>query len=221
MSTDVRKVLWVDDEIDRLQSHIIFLEGKGFKITPVLSGEDALAAVKENTYDLILLDEMMPGMDGLTTLEEIKKLKPHIPVVMVTKSEEEQLMNEAIGKDIADYLVKPVNPTQVLAVAKKILDARKLKGDFFTRDYVQKLNALRGKLYGRMAPADWVEIHALLCQWDLELDKLEDEALTASHHSQKREFNVEFAKYIEREYPQWLEEGNGPILSPDVIKQFV
>ena len=130
MAVDTKKVLWVDDEIDLLQSHRIILEGKGFQITAVASGEDALVAVRRENFDLILLDEMMPGMDGLTTLEEIKKIRPHVPVVMVTKSEEEHLMNQAIGKNIADYLTKPVNPSQVFAVAKKILDSRRIQNDF-------------------------------------------------------------------------------------------
>ncbi len=219
--TDPKRILWVDDEIERLQPHIIFLEARGFEVTSVGSGEDAIVAVEKTSFDLILLDEMMPGMDGLTTLEEIKKLRPHVPVVMVTKSEEEQIMNEAIGKNIADYLVKPVNPTQVLAVAKKNLESRKIQSDFFTRDYVQKFNQLRARLYGPMEPEDWVEIHQSLSQWDLELDKHEDEGLRLSHETQKREFNLEFAKYIEREYPRWLSEESGPIFSPQVIPEFV
>lgn len=219
--TDAKRILWVDDEIERLQPHIIFLEGRGFKITGVSSGEDAVVEVEKGNFDLILLDEMMPGMDGLTTLEEIKKLRPHVPVVMVTKSEEEHIMNEAIGKNIADYLVKPVNPTQVLAVAKKNLESRKIQSDFFTRDYVQKFNQLRARLYGPMGPEDWIEIHQSLSQWDLELDKHEDDALRSSHESQKREFNLEFAKYIERQYPTWLHDDSGPVLSPEVIPHFV
>ena len=221
MSNDVKRVLWVDDEIDLLESHRIILEGKGFQITPVASGEDALVEVGKHTFDLILLDEMMPGMDGLTTLEEIKKVKPHIPVVMVTKSEEEHLMNQAIGKNIAEYLVKPVNPSQVLAVAKKILDAKRLQGDAVTRDYVQKLNQLRSRLYGPMAPEDWVEVHRQLSQWDVDFDKINDDGLRQSHLSQKREYNIEFYRYIEREYPRWLKSGNGPVLSPAVFKTFV
>jgi CheY-like chemotaxis protein len=221
MTADLKRVLWVDDEIDLLESHRIILEGKGFQITPVSSGEDALVEVLKSTFDLILLDEMMPGMDGLTTLEEIKKIKPYIPVVMVTKSEEEQLMNQAIGKNIAEYLVKPVNPSQVLAVAKKILDAKRLQGDAVTRDYVQKLNQLRARLYGPMAPEDWIEVHRLLSQWDVEFDKINDDGLRQSHLSQKREFNIEFYRYIDREYPRWLKTGKGPILSPQVFKTYV
>jgi DNA-binding response OmpR family regulator len=222
VKADAKKILWVDDEIDRLQSHIIFLEGRGFEITPASSGEDALVEVEKSNFDLILLDEMMPGMDGLTTLEEIKKRKPHIPVVMVTKSEEERIMNEAIGKNIADYLVKPVNPTQVVAAAKKILESRRLQSDFFMREYVQKINEIRARLYGPMDHEDWVDIHQSLSQWDLELDRHEDEDLKSSHLSQKREFNLEFAKYIEREYTNWLANADSrPILSPEVIPHFV
>jgi CheY-like chemotaxis protein len=221
VAVSIKKVLWVDDEIDLLQSHRIILEGKGFQITAVASGEDAVVAVTKESFDLILLDEMMPGMDGLTTLEEIKKIRPHIPVVMVTKSEEEHLMNQAIGKNIADYLTKPVNPSQVLAVAKKILDSRRIQSDFLTRDYIGGFNALRTKLYGPMDPSDWVEIHQYLSHWDVELERMADEGLKQSHLSQKKEFNLEFAKYIEREYPRWLKNQTGPVLSPSLIKTFV
>jgi CheY-like chemotaxis protein len=221
MAADEKRVLWVDDEIDLLESHRIVLEGKGFKITPVASGEDALVEIEKSTYDLVLLDEMMPGMDGLTTLEEIKRIKPHIPVVMVTKSEEEQLMNQAIGKNIADYIVKPVNPSQVVAVAKKILESRRLQSDSVRTDYVQRFNQLRTKLYGPMEPADWVEIHRLLSQWDIDIDRIDDDGLKESHKSQKKEFNVEFYRYILREYTEWLQNGNGPTLSPQVVKEYV
>lgn len=221
MSADVKRVLWVDDEVDLLEPHRIILEGKGFKITPVASGEDALQEVAKSSFDLILLDEMMPGMDGLTTLEEIKKIKPHIPVVMVTKSEEEHLMNQAIGRNIAEYLVKPVNPSQVLAVAKKILDAKKLQTDAATRGYVQNFNQLRSKLYGPMEPADWVEIHRMLSQWDVEFEKINDDGLKQSHQSQKREFNTEFFRYIDKNYPRWVKTDSGPVMSPHVFKTFV
>ncbi len=221
MVVDTKKVLWIDDEIDLLQSHRIILEGRGFDITPVASGEDALIAVTKQSFDLILLDEMMPGMDGLTTLEEIKKIRPHVPIVMVTKSEEEHLMNQAIGKNIADYLTKPVNPSQVLAVAKKILDSRRIQDDYLTRDYVERFNGLRAKLYGPTTPEDWVEIHRNLARWDVDLERMTDEGLRQSHLSQKREFNLEFAKYIEREYPRWLKNGSGPLLSPSLFKTIV
>ncbi len=221
MAAEAKKILWVDDEIDRLQSHIIILQERGFAITPAASGEDALIAVKENNFDLILLDEMMPGMDGLTTLEEIKKIRPHIPIVMVTKSEEEKIMNEAIGKNISDYVVKPVNPTQILAVARKILEAKKIQSDFFTRDYIQKFNQLRARLYGPTDYQDWIEIHTLLSRWDVELDKLTDDDLKASYLSQKKEFNIEFAKFVERAYPDWLHNGSGPTLSPEIMPKYV
>ncbi len=221
MSVDVKRVLWVDDEVDLLESHRIILESKGFKITPVASGEDALVEVTKGTFDLILLDEMMPGMDGLTTLEELKKIKPHIPVVMVTKSEEEHLMNQAIGKNIAEYLVKPVNPSQVLAVAKKILDSRRLQNDAVTREFTQRFNQLRSRLYDPLEPQDWVDIHRQIAQWDVAFDNINDDGLRQSHQSQKREFNVEFYRYIERNYPHWLRTNSGPVLSPNVFKTFV
>src|SRR3970040_441949 len=126
MATELKNVLWVDDEIDKLGSHIIFLEQKGYKVTKATNGEDAVLLVGKESFDLVLLDEMMPGKDGLTTLEEIKELKPHLPVVMVTKSEEESLMDDAIGQKIDDYLVKPVNPSQIIIVIKRLLDSKKI-----------------------------------------------------------------------------------------------
>jgi len=135
MKEEIKHILWVDDEIDQLKSHIIFLESKGYKVTEASNGDDAVALVGSKDFDLVLLDEVMPGKDGLTTLEEIKEKSPHLPVIMVTKSEEEDLMEQAIGKKIDDYLTKPVNPSQILSAAKKILDARKIRAQRLAQDY--------------------------------------------------------------------------------------
>ena len=122
-----RKVLWADDEIELLRPHHLFLNEKGFKVTPVSNGEDALALIEKEDFDIVLLDEMMPGLDGLSTLEQLKGLKPHVPVIMITKNEEERLMDEAIGKRIDDYLTKPVNPSQIFMACKKLLDSRQIR----------------------------------------------------------------------------------------------
>ncbi|MCD6501600.1 response regulator, partial [bacterium] len=132
---DKKKIIWVDDEISQLKPHIIFLEERGYVVDGVSSGEDAILMLKDGEYDLVLLDEMMPGMDGLTTLEEIRKIDKRIPVVMVTKSMEETLMEDAIGKEITDYLVKPVNPHQILSVLKRIFESNRIVGQQLTRDY--------------------------------------------------------------------------------------
>ncbi|MCI0595844.1 MAG: response regulator, partial [candidate division Zixibacteria bacterium] len=148
MKDDLKEILWVDDEIELLKPHILFLEGKGCKITPVATGEDALDCVGKRPFDLVLLDEQMPGKDGLATLEDIKDVKPNLPVVMVTKSEEENIMNQAIGKKIDDYLTKPVNPSQVWLVVKKVLDSRKIRGSQMAQDYIAEFNRLRAMLFG-------------------------------------------------------------------------
>ncbi|HDZ58725.1 MAG TPA: response regulator, partial [Ignavibacteriales bacterium] len=135
-----KNILWVDDEIELLRSHIIFLSEKGYNVNTATNGEDAINMVQENSYDLIFLDEMMAGMGGLETLSKIKSIDQNIPVVMVTKSEEEALMDEAIGGKITDYLTKPVNPSQVLLVCKKILDSKKITGEYTAKDYLQDFN---------------------------------------------------------------------------------
>ncbi|MCW9095920.1 MAG: response regulator, partial [Ignavibacteriaceae bacterium] len=139
---DKKKLLWVDDEIDLLRSHIIFLSEKGYEVDTAMNGADAVSAVKETDYDLIFLDEMMAGMGGLETLAQIKEINQNIPVVMITKSEEETLMNEAIGGKITDYLTKPVNPSQVLLVCKKILEGKKISGQYAAKDYLQDFNQI-------------------------------------------------------------------------------
>ena len=140
------KILWIDDEIEMLRSHIIFLKEKGYDVTTFTNGKDAIAELKESEYDLIFLDEMMPGMGGLETLSIIKEMNPNIPVVMVTKSEEESLMNDAIGSKITDYLIKSVVPSQILMVCKKILDGKKISGEYVTKDYLEDFNKISVRL---------------------------------------------------------------------------
>ena len=137
-----RRILWADDEIELLRSHHLFLEGKGFQVTAVTNGEDAVELIRQEHFDIVLLDEMMPGLDGLSTLEQIKGLDPNVPVVMITKNEEEHLMNEAIGRRIDDYLTKPVNPSQIFMVCKKILDARQIRQSQAGQTYVTKANQI-------------------------------------------------------------------------------
>ena len=216
-----KKILWVDDEIESLKPHILFLEQKGFAVSTALSGDDAVAAVRNEQLDLVLLDEMMPGKDGLTTLEEIKEIKPHLPVVMVTKSEEESLMDEAIGQKIDDYLTKPVNPSQVLMVAKRILDTRKIITESRMKRYITDINKLNQKLYGAMEPQDWLEAARVLAGWDLEMDDGPDEGLIQTHVGSRRELNIEFTKYLERNYIKWLGSKERPAFSPDVLKKYM
>jgi len=216
-----RRILWVDDEIEQLQSHIIFLQEKGYSVTPVSSGDDAVAAVSEHEFDLVLLDEQMPGMDGLSTLEEIKALKSNLPVVMVTKSEEEDLMDRAIGKKISDYLTKPVNPSQILLVLKRLLDTKKIREDHLTRDYVQDFNRMNQRLYGPMDWQDWIDCYRQMTAWELEIGEFRDVGLAQTQSGQVKEWNAEFAKFVEKNYASWCHDKNRPPLSVDVVDKHV
>ena len=211
----------MDDEIDLLRSQMIFLEEKGYQVIPVSNGDDAVKMVGKETYDLILLDEMMPGKDGLITLEEIKEVNPHVPVIMVTKSEEEDLMEQAIGKKIDDYLTKPVNPSQLLSAVKRILEAKKIREDHLSRDYLTDFRKISELLNTRLTWQDWIDIHKTLSRWDLEVEDFKDLGLKQSHLGLRKECNLEFGKYIEREYLEWLESEESPVLSTDVVKKYL
>ncbi len=216
-----KKVLWVDDEIDSLKPHILFLEKKGLEIATAMSGDDALDMIDRQSFDLVLLDEMMPGKDGLTTLEELKEKKPHLPVVMVTKSEEESLMNDAIGQKIDDYLVKPVNPSQVLMVVKRLLDSKRIISDSSMKRYIIETNRFGQKLYGPVQPEDWFEAARILASWNLEIDNNPDVGLEQSLEGTRNDWNNEFTKYIEKTYVKWLHSDSRPCLSPDVTGKWV
>ncbi len=216
-----KKILWVDDEIDSLKSHILFLEKKGFELVTAMSGDDAVVKVQQEMFDLVLLDEMMPGKDGLATLEEIKDIHPHLPVVMVTKSEEETLMDDAIGQKIDDYLVKPVNPSQVLLVIKRLLESRKIISGSSMKRYIAEINRFNEKLYGTVSPEDWQEAGRILASWNLELDATSDTGLEQLLAGTRREWNNEFAKYIENNYRGWLFSDKRPVLSADVAAKYI
>lgn len=217
------RILWVDDEIEFLQPHILFLQDKGYDVETARNADDGIEMVRQSGFDLVLLDESMPGKDGLTALGEIKEAAPGLPVIMITKNEEESLMEDAIGAHIDDYLTKPVNPSQILLAAKKILDARQISQRKLTRDYPQELNKLAVQLMSKMEPDDWIDVFKKLCTWDVELDAVPDEDLREVIYNQRRECNVEFGKYIERHYADWVnsEPGYRPTLSPDVVQQYL
>jgi DNA-binding response OmpR family regulator len=215
------KILWVDDEIELLRPHIIFLRNRNYDVTPVTNAEDAIALVQQEQFDLILLDEMLHGMGGLSALSELKDINPSLPVIMVTKNEAESLMEDAIGAKIDDYLTKPVNPSQILLICKKILERRKIASERISRDYISEFTQIAQRLLGPMNWQDWMELYVTLSERDLELDEHPELGLRQTMDDQKRECNIEFGKYIEREYAGWLANGGGPTLSVDLIKNYV
>ena len=219
-----KKILWVDDEIELLRSHIIFLSEKGFEVDTVTNGEDAVSSVREKEYDLIFLDEMMAGMGGLATLSQIKDINPNIPVVMITKSEEESLMDEAIGGRIVDYLTKPVNPSQVLLVCKKILEGKKISGQYAAKDYLQDFNQISHAFLNDMDYEEWKDIYLKLVNWDVELDAHPEVDLRQTLNDQKKEGNKEFSKFVERNYKNWLSslgDAYTPTLSPEIVPKYI
>jgi len=176
MAEMTKKILWVDDEIDLLRAHVRLLEQKGYVVDTATNGEDAVEMVKGGGYDLVFLDEMMPGMGGLKTLARMKDVAPSLPVVMVTKNEAESLMEEAIGGKISDYLLKPVNPHQVLLACKKFLEAKKITSEYVSRDYTKEFQNISLALMNPLDHEGWIELYVKLTGWDLELDRAVREA---------------------------------------------
>ncbi len=219
------KILWVDDEIELLRPHIRFLVDRGYAVETATNGSDAVTMIRQDGFDLVFLDEMMAGMGGLETLAEIKDLRPNIPVVMVTKNEEESLMEEAIGDKISDYLIKPVNPSQVLMACKKFLEGKKITSAAVSKDYIQELNKIASALMGGLDCGGWVDVYTRLVQWSLELDGHPDSSLKQMLGDQTRECNLAFGRYIERNYADWVasEPGskNRPVLSPEIVDRYV
>ncbi len=212
-------ILWVDDEIDLLKPHIIFLEGKNYKVIPCLSGQEALEELRENKVDIVFLDENMPGISGLETLNEIKLMDASIPVVMITKSEEEFIMEEAIGSKIADYLIKPVNPNQILLSLKKNLDHSRLVSEKTTSNYQQEFRKIAMDLSMVNSFEEWTSLYRKLIYWELQLEEIEDASMFEILESQKTEANSQFGKFIERNYQDWFDGHDGPILSHTLFKE--
>lgn len=222
MAETARKILWVDDEIDLLRAHVRLLEQKGYAVDTATNGEDAVEMVKSGGYDLVFLDEMMPGMGGLKTLSQMKDIAPGLPVVMVTKNEAESLMEEAIGSKISDYLLKPVNPNQVLLACKKFLEAKKIMGEHVSRDYTKEFQQISLALMNPLGHEGWVDLYVKLTGWEMELDEHPELGLRQTLLDQKRECNVEFGKFIERNYRHWInQQGSAPLLSDGVVERYV
>ena len=211
-------ILWADDEIDLLKPHILFLKQKGYDIETVSNGRDALDRVASRRYDLIILDENMPGLSGLETLAQIKISQPDVPVIMATKSEEEDIMNQAIGNKIADYLIKPLNPNQILLSIKKNLHSNALVAEKATSDYQQEFQRISMAINTAATIDDWYELYRRITFWELQLASTEtnmDELLAM----QKSEANQEFAKFVRRNYERWITSDNHPLMSHELLKQ--
>lgn len=215
------KILWADDEIDHLRSHILFLEDRGYQVTPVTNAEDAVSMAQQNRYDLVLLDEMMPGMDGLEALSILKEGDPSLSVIMITKSEEENLMEEAIGGKIDDYLTKPVNPSQILSSCKRILEKKRIAEEKLTRDYAAEFGQISSRIDGPMTLSDWIEIHLKLSERELDLDQYPDLGFEQTLQDQRHECDQAFARFIEDVYPEWIRSQDRPVMSHDVFGKYV
>jgi CheY-like chemotaxis protein len=221
MNISKGNILWVDDEIDLLRSHIFFLKEKGYAVETATNGEDAIALVRSKRFDLVFLDEMMAGMGGLQTLSLIKDVRPELPVVMVTKNETEGLMEDAIGTKISDYLTKPVNPSQILLTCKKFLEGKKIAEQYVSRDYIKELQDISISLQSPLGADEWIQLYEKISDWSIELDAHPESGLQQTLADQVRECNVEFSKFIERNYRNWLEQKERPALSLDVVDRFV
>lgn len=213
------KILWVDDEIDLLKPHILFLEKKNYKVTTCKSGTEAIDVLEEEKFDIVFLDENMPGLTGLETLNEIKEKNDTLPVVMITKSEEEYIMEEAIGNKIADYLIKPVNPNQILLSLKKNLDHSRLVSEKTTSNYQQEFRKIAMDLSMVNSYEEWVNLYQKLIYWEIQLEDIEDAGMFEILESQKNEANSQFGKFIDKNYTNWFEpHTDAPVMSHTLFK---
>ena len=215
-------LLWVDDEIEMLRAHIIFLEKKGYDVTTVNNGNDAIEECRKRNFDLVLLDEMMPGITGLETLQQIKEISPSTPIVMVTKSEEENIMDQAIGQKIADYLIKPVNPSQILLALKKNIHKKQIVTEVTQTGYRKEFQDIAMRIMDCSTLDDWKDIYRRLVRWELELSSA-DSDMTEMLQMQKEEANNSFAKFVRKNYLSWVAPGTTqrPLMSPDIFKSRV
>jgi CheY-like chemotaxis protein len=213
-------IIWVDDEIDHLKPHIISLEDKGYIITPISNGWDAIQSVQKNNYDLVLMDHFMPGIDGIETVRRIKEFKPELPVIMITKSEEEWLMDEAISEQVAEYLIKPVNPTQIFSACKRVLEKTRIIDEKATSDYLKEFREIETRIQESMTIDDWWSLYNTLVGWQLKFDAQPKSELTSILEEQIQSCNREFIHFIDTEYTGWLKNDDRPPLSPDILPKF-
>jgi CheY-like chemotaxis protein len=223
MPAPVKRLLWVDDEIDLLRPHLLFLQGRGYHVDAVSNGDDALELLRLHPYDLILLDEQMPGRSGMEVLDELRRLDPRVPVVMITKSEEDRTMTEAIGRRVADYLVKPTSPRQVLSVVTRLLEGEAIQQQVVARDFAGRFRELNTR---RAEPRDWrawAADYSELVDWELRLREAGETGLLAALETLLDDFRREFCRYVADVYPQWTAKGGegAPPLSVDIVPQFL
>ena len=216
-------ILWTDDEIDLLRPHIIFLEQKSYSVTTATNGADAIKLVENNNFDIIFLDENMPGLSGLETLAKIKSISPLVPVIMITKSEEENIMDEAIGSKISDYLIKPVNPNQILLAIKKNIDKERLVTLKTTAAYQSEFSRLGMEINDSLSYKDWFEVYRKLTYWEIQLSESRDNTMDEVLRMQQSEANSSFSKFIKRNYTSWFDVKNDekPLLSPSLLNSKV
>ncbi len=217
----IARLLWVDDEIDMLRAHILFLEKKDYEVVTANNGPDAIDLCREENFDLVLLDENMPGLSGLETLTRLKDVAPNVPVVMVTKNEEEDIMDQAIGSKIADYLLKPVNPKQILLTLKKNIHQREIVQEVIQTGYRQDFSRIGMQMSESLSPEEWKELYKRLVHWELELAEA-GSPMDDMLHMQKEEANHTFAKFIRKNYESWIQQPDTrPLMSPDIFKRCI
>ncbi len=217
------KILWADDEIELLKPHIMFLETKGYAVKPVNNGNDAISEVSNEKYDIVFLDEQMPGLSGIEVLDAIKAKNPELPVIMITKSEEENIMDKAIGAQINDYLIKPINPNQILLALKKNLNKNDLITQNSTMKYQRDFSQLGMEIANANSYNDWIEVYRHLVYWEMQLVQSKDHSMNDLLLMQKNDANVNFAKFIKKNYLSWFQPNSDkkPLLSPNIVKEKV
>lgn len=215
-------IVWADDEIDLLKPHVLFLEQKGYEIIPFTNGLDAVEYIQTTAPDIIFLDENMPGMNGLQTLEKCKEIRPNVPVVMITKNEEEHIMEEAIGAKIADYLIKPINPNQVLLSLKKLLQSKNLVSDKTIQNYRQSFMQISQEIQNVNTFQEWAALYKSLIKWELDIEVIQESSLKEMLLAQKNEANSLWTKFVKKQYESWIQKTDqGPVLSHQVLKKYV
>jgi DNA-binding response OmpR family regulator len=223
MAQPLKSVLWIDDEADLLESHRIFLREKGFEVDAATNADDAVEMLRRKPYGIVLLDEQMPGKRGLEAYREIRELDPLLPIVMVTKSEEDATLREAIGMDMRDYLVKPINPRQVLTVITRVLEGPRIRQQAIARSFVERFRAFELERERTLDWRGWITRYAEMVDWDIELAQAREQSLYESLQALYPEMRREFASYMRTAYPAWLADlkGDRPPLSVDVVGEFL